>query len=170
MDRKPGRPFEVGWQENVDDLKEQYRQEKDLHRRTRLHALWLLQRGKSLEEVSALLDVSYRSLQRWVAWYRQGGLDEVLWRTPGGQRGDDRCWLTGEQQAELREKADSGAFHTAQEVRDWIEGQWGVSYQRGSIYSLFESMGITWKVPRRQSAQADVEQQEAWKKGGWAPR
>ena len=166
MSGKRGRRLDVEWQESVEELKEQYHQEKNHHRRTRLHGLWLLQSGKSLGEASELLDVKYRTLQRWVAWYRVGGLEEVLERTPGGQRGDDRCWLSEAQRTDLRRQADSGAFHTAQEAREWIESQWGIAYQTGSIYSLFESMGITWKLPRRQAVQANVKQQEAWKKGG----
>lgn len=165
MSGRRGRPFEVEWQESVEELKEQYQQETDLNRRIRLHALWLLQSGKTLGEVSEILDVAYRTLQRWVAWYREGGLAEVLGRTPGGRREEDRGWLSPEQKDELQKEADRGVFCTAQEVRDWIEEQWGIAYQTGSIYSLFEAMAITWKVPRRQAVQADPEQQEAWKKG-----
>jgi transposase len=34
----------------------------------------LLRSGKSLEEVSELLSVGCRTLQRWMGWYRAGGL------------------------------------------------------------------------------------------------
>lgn len=165
-----GRPFVVEWQESAAELERQYRQEKGVPRRTRLHALWLLRRGKRLDEVGEVLGVHYRTLQRWVAWYRAGGLAEVLRRTPGGQREGQQGWLTEGQGRQLRATVDTGVFHSAQDVAAWMEGQWGVSYSVGGIYSLFRRLGITKKVPRRQAEQADVAQQAAWKKGAWRRR
>ncbi|MBI3950575.1 MAG: helix-turn-helix domain-containing protein [Acidobacteria bacterium] len=33
--------------------------------------------GKSLGEVTEVVGVGYRTVQRWVRWYRTGGLAEV---------------------------------------------------------------------------------------------
>jgi transposase len=73
--------------------------------------------------------------------------------------------LSDEQQTHLRREADQGSFRTAGEVQRWIKQQWGISYTRKGIYSLFSRMKITWKVPRPQAAQADPKVQAAWKKG-----
>jgi transposase len=166
MKKKRGRPLEIEWQKSEAELEQRYRQEKNGQRRSRLHALWRLRRGDSMEEVSELLSVSYRSLQRWLAWYRQGGVAEVLLRTPG-HGGGLSAQLDEAQLAELRAKVDSGVFHTAQEVADWIQQRRGVDYTVGGIYSLFRRLKITKKVPRRQAEQADPRRQTAWKKGGW---
>ena len=66
----PGRPLVIS------------RQERNGHRRARYQALWLLQRGHTLSEVSQTVGVDYRTVPRWVAWYRQDGLDAVIRRTP----------------------------------------------------------------------------------------
>jgi transposase len=166
MNRR-GRPLEIEWQESAAELHRQYKAEKHLARRTRLHAFWQVREGKSLKEVSAMLGIAYRNLQRWVAWYRQGGLAEVLERTPGGGPGKP-AFLTAEQLEKLRQAVDTGSFHTAKEVAAWIEQQWEVKYTPEGIYSLFRRMGIGKKVPRRQSEQADEAEQQAWKKGAWA--
>ena len=42
--------------------------------RTRLHALWLLRRG---EGPTAVVGVGRNAVQRWLRWYREGGLDAV---------------------------------------------------------------------------------------------
>ena len=165
MNRR-GRPLTIEWQESAAELHRQYKAEQHLARRTRLHALWLLCQGQSLREVSALLSVAYRNLQRWIAWYRQGGMAEVLQRTPGGDRGQSG-FLTVEQLDQLRAEVDTGCFHTAQEVAIWIEQKWQVVYTPDGIYSLFRRLGIRKKVPRRQSAQADEAEQTTWKKGAW---
>ncbi|MBL7184525.1 MAG: helix-turn-helix domain-containing protein [Anaerolineae bacterium] len=65
--------LEIEWRETAEELFEAYRGERNIHCRTRLQALWQLRQGKTLREVSAVAGVSYRTLQRWVAWYCSGG-------------------------------------------------------------------------------------------------
>lgn len=166
---KRGRPFEIEWQESAEELSESYQREQDIHRRTRLQVLWLLRQGRSLEEVSAIVGMSYRTLQRWVAWYRSGGLAEVLRRTPGHGADGGRSYLTAEQEQQVKARADTGAFRTAQEAGEWIAQQWGVRYTYKGIYGLFRRLELRKKVPRPQSEKASPEAQEAWKKGGYTP-
>lgn len=166
---KRGRPFEIEWQESIEELFEAYRKEKNIHRRTRLQALWQLRVGKSLEETSGLVGLSYRTLQRWVAWYRSGELAEVLRHTPGHAAPGGRSYLTPEQEREVKAQADTGAFRTAQEAVEWIAQQWGVHYKYKGIYGLFRRLKLRKKVPRPQSQNASPEAQAAWKKGGYAP-
>jgi len=149
MNRR-GRPLEIEWQESTKELRSYYQTEDNIARRARLHAFWFLREGKSLKEVSELLSTSYRTLQRWVAWYRRGGLKEVLQRTPGGGPGKP-AFLSTEQFEKLRQEVDTGRFYTAKEVANWIEQQWKVKYTTDGIYSIFRRMGITRKVPRKQS-------------------
>ncbi len=78
-----GRRLEIDWQETASELKECYRKERISKRKVRLHALWQLRLGKSLAEVAELVGMDYRTVQNWVAWYRHGGLKEVLQRIKG---------------------------------------------------------------------------------------
>lgn len=164
-----GRPLGIDWQESAEELFEAYQQEKNIHRRTRLQALWQLRQGKTLKEVSGMVGVSYRTLQRWVAWYRSGGLAEVLRRTPGYATSGGRSYLTPEQEQQVKTRADTGVFRTAQEAAEWIAQQWGIRYRYTGIYGLFRRLKLRKKVPRPQSENASPEAQEAWKKGACAP-
>jgi transposase len=160
-----GRPLTLIWQETAEELYQRYRQEQNRHRRDRLQVLWLVCGGKTLTEVSQVVGVPYSTVKRWITWYRQGGLDQVLRRTPGYAATGVGSYLSDEQQTRLRRQADRGTFRTANEVQRWIKQKWSISYSRKGIYSLFGRMKITWKVPRPQAAQADVKAQAAWKKG-----
>ena len=162
-----GRPFEVDWEESAEELFEAYRREKGLRRRTRLQALWLLRQGRSLEEGSQIVGVGYRTLQRWVAWYRSGGLTEVLARTVGHGVREVRCYLTVEQEAQVKAQADSGAFWTVQEAAQWIQQRWGVHYTYQGIYGLSRRLQLRKKVLRSRSERASAEARATWKKGGW---
>ena len=86
-----GRPFRVDWhpQDTPEALKAAYRAERDSVLRTRLHALWLLRSKHRIPEVSRVVGVDYRTVQKWVRRYREGGLAEALSRkkTRQGQGG-----------------------------------------------------------------------------------
>ena len=114
--------------------------------------------------MNQLLSIPYHIRQGWLGWYHQADLAEVLLRTPGGSPGKP-VLLTAEQHEQLRAEVDTGRFHTVKEVATWIEEQWKVTYTPDGIYSLFRRLGITKKIPRRQSGQADESEKKSWKKG-----
>jgi transposase len=163
-----GRSLQIAWQaeETNEALKAAYRTEPDGPVHTRLHGLWLLRAGWSLRLVAELLGTHYRSVQRWVAWYRQGGRAAVRGHRMGGV-GQPSC-LTAAAQAEVAEVVATGRFHTAAEIRDWIAEHCHANYTVGGVYSLLARLECNLKVPRPINPKADLEQQEAWKKGGCA--
>ena len=78
------RPLRIEWREDEQTLYTLYKQAKDYQNRTRLHALWLLRQGRPMSAVAALIGVHYRTVQEWLAWYRQGGVADVLRHRHGG--------------------------------------------------------------------------------------
>ena len=162
---KRGRPFEVEWQEQdtAEALRAAARRERDGRARERLQGLWLLRTGRSLEEVAAVLGVHYRTVQRWVAWYRAGGLAPLRERRPGGAGPAPR--LSPAQERRLAEEVASGAFRTASAIRDWIAAEFGVEYRVGGVYSLLDRLRCAPKVPRPLHVKADLAEQARWKKG-----
>lgn len=160
-----GRSFHVDWnpEDTPQALREAYRAERDTMLRTRLHALWLLRTSRRMDEVASVVGIHYRTLQRWVAWYRRGGLEEVLSHRMKGL-GQPR-FLSPDQESELVEEVASGRFRTGGEVREWIESEYGVSFRLGSVYSLLSRLGCSPRVPRGLHEKADLRKQESWKKG-----
>ena len=160
-----GRPFQVDWdpEDTPEALRAAYRAQQDTMLRTRLHALWLLRSGRRMREVSTVLGVHYRTLQRWVSWYRTGGVEEVLSHRMKGL-GQPR-FLSENQERELTEEVASGRFRTGGEIREWIESEYGVSYTPGSVYSLLARLGCSPRVPRGLHEKTDVGVQESWKRG-----
>jgi transposase len=160
-----GRRVQIAWQvaDTPDALRERYRREEEGETRTRLQALWLLRTGWNMEEVARVTGVHYRTVQRWVGWYRQGGLAEVCARHGGGY--GQPSWLTPEQEAAVAEEAAQGAFTTAAVARRWVAEQFGVTYRPKGIYGLLRRVRCRPKVPRPIHAKADLQAQEDWKKG-----
>ena len=158
-----GRTLRIVWEEDAARLLHLYQVEQDGLIRTRLHALWLLHAGNSVEQTAATLGVHYRTVQDWIAWYRQGGVTAVRAHHRGGQ--GRMAHLTGEQQSQLLEQAATGSFFTAQDAVEWVTEHFGVQYRPKGMYSLLRRLGCKKKVPRPKSTKTSTERQEAWKKG-----
>lgn len=159
----------VAWTESAEELYALYRAEPDPGRRKRLQALWLVRTGVGVAEASRLAGVGQRSAERWLGWYRQGGLAEALRRVPGhGARGGPGR-LTAEQQERLLGKTREGSFRTYDEARRWVAEEFGVTYSYQGMYSVLARLAVHPKVPRPLAAKADPATQAAWKRGG-SPR
>lgn len=164
--RGRGRPLVIAWRPEDDEaaLKELYRRERRPDVRPRLQALWLLRTGRPVREVAAVVGVHERTVQRWVSWYRQGGVLAVRAHRQAGT--GQPSFLTTEQQAQLWDQAATGAFRTAAEAQQWVAQQFGVRYRPGGMYALLGRLRIHPKVPRPVNPKADQVAQAAWKKGG----
>jgi transposase len=143
-----GRPFEVVWRESdtPEALKSAYQRERDPEVRPRLHGLWLLRCGWHLSMVAEVMGTHYRSVQRWVAWYRQGGLPEVMRHKMGGRGRQPLLRL--EEETQVADAVATGRFRAAWEVRDWIKQQYGASYTLGGVYNLLKRLRCAPKVRR----------------------
>ena len=162
--------IKVDWHQSIEELKHSYQKEAHIQRRTRLQALWQLRQGKPIQDVADLTGASYRSVQQWIRWYRQGGLNEVLRRVVGHQAKGKKPYLTHLQQRALVAKAQQGQFRTVWDVTEWVQGRWGVRYTYKGMYTLMKGHGLGLKVPRPHSEKANDQQQAAWKKGAcWMP-
>ncbi len=156
----------VPWRETAEDLRERYVEERDIERRKRLQALWLVRRGDGPAEAGRLAGVGARTVERWLGWYRGGGLDEVLRRVPGhGTVGPARR-LSAEQECSLVAACAEGRFRTYDEARAWIAAEYGVAYRYSGLWTVLARLGVHPKVPRPVAEKADPAAQEAWKQGG----
>ena len=105
-----GRPLRIHWHDNdtPEALKEAYQSQTDVSIRTRVHLLWLVRSGWQIKAAAEAVGVHYRSAQRWIEWYRYGGLHEVVSRRMGGV-GQPR-FLSDDQESRLVSEVGSGRF------------------------------------------------------------
>ena len=160
-----GRPFEVTWRESdtPEALKSAYQRERDPEVRTRLHGLWLLRCGWHLGRVAEAMGTHYRSVQRWVAWYRQGGLPEVMRHKMGGPGRQPLLRL--EEEIQVSDAVARGRFRTVWEIREWIAQQYGASYTLGGVYNLLKRLKCSPKVRSLVRAKTTRQVRATWKKG-----
>ena len=58
----------VDWTESAQELRARCVAERDVARRQRLQALWLVRAGMSVSEASRLAGAGRRSVERWLGW------------------------------------------------------------------------------------------------------
>lgn len=130
----------------------------------------LLARGKAARgEVAEVTAYSERWVREIARRHRERGtegLGDRRHRNPGGA---ERALLTPEHREELgralKAPPEDGGLWSSRKVAEWIEaktGRRGVRAQRGWEY--LRKLGHTPQVPRPTSAEADPEEQEAFKK------
>ncbi len=161
-----GRKLTIEWAagDSAASLYARYRRERRADVRPRLHGLWLVRTGKTTREVAEVLGIDERTVQRWLGWYRAGGLAPLEGRHAHGKGASP--FLTPEQQQELADEVATGRFRTAAEIRRWVEERWGVRYTEGGMYALLHRLRCAPKVPRPVHEKADHLAQARWKRGG----
>jgi transposase len=164
--KRRGRKLTIEWaaEDDAASLYARYRRERRADVRPRLHELWLVRTGHTTRETAEVLGVDERTVQRWLAWYRGGGLAPIATRHAGSQGAPS--FLTPQQKTELVDEVATGRFRTAAEIRRWVAQQWGVSYTEGGMYALLQRLRCAPKVPRPVHEQVDHLAQARWKKGG----
>jgi len=163
---KKGRPITIGWYETENDLYELFATEIDVKKRQKLQLLWLVRAGNSIRKSCRTAAISERTGQRYLQWYRAGGVESVLDRQHGGSRGGHSSFLTQEQQAELKAEADAGKVKTVWEGIEWVRKKHEVKYSYEGMRGVFKRLRLRKKVPRKQHIKSDAQAQAAWKKGG----
>ena len=160
------KPLAVAWAETAEELEARYRAERDLARRKRLGALWLVRRGERVAEAGRLVGVGERTVFRWLGWYRQAGLAGMLRRVPGHGAVGAPHRLTAEEQQAILGRMGRGESRTYEEARAWVRSEFGGEYCPAGMYAALVRLGIRPKVPRPVADKADPAAREAWKQGG----
>src|SRR5690349_21872163 len=122
------------------EITERRRQAQDRRIYQRLSAVLWCDAGRTREEVAELLGVSARQVGDWLRIYRNKGLDELCTLHYRGDPGR----LRPAQVERLRQEIATGAFHNADQVRDWVEEQFGVAYSASGVKDLLHRIGASY--------------------------
>jgi transposase len=122
------------------EIQERRRQAGDRRIFQRLSALLWIDEGRTREEVGELLGVSGRQVGDWLRIFRNKGLDELCTVHYRGDPGR----LHPAQVEQLKQEIAKGGFHNAEQVRAWIEEQFGVSYSTSGVKDLLHRIGASY--------------------------
>ncbi|MFE2724122.1 winged helix-turn-helix domain-containing protein [Kitasatospora sp. NPDC059327] len=139
----------------------------------RVRAAELFERGVKPAEVARRLRVSAKSAYQWHRLWREGGVEALASRGPGGSR----CRLSSGCLEKLAEYLDQGpAAHgwvedqvwTASRVATLIGRKFHVSYSVSGATRLMHRLGFSPQVPARRVAERDDQAVAVWREVTWA--
>ena len=136
--------------------------------RMRCLAMVHLQKGKTIEEVSEIVQQSRVSISHWLRWLREEGDIERLVGYVKGRGGKAKIASIGEETIRLTiekmSKEKRGGRITGKDIQKIIKETWEIEYALSSVYVLLKRLNLVWITSRSKHPQMDEKTQENFKK------
>jgi transposase len=126
----------------------------------RLSAVLAVAAGKTRGEVAELLGVSLSQLGEWLRVFRNKGLDALCTLHYKGDPGK----LTPGQVDQLKEEVSTGRFRSSDQIRDWVQSAFSVSYSSSGVKDLLKRIGVSYHQVSGFLWKADPDEQRAFVK------
>jgi putative transposase len=137
------------------EIERRRRQTHDKRIYARLSAILWSADGLSRYDIAELLGVGYRQIGEWSRLFRNKGLDALCTLHYKGDPGK----LTAPQVQQLKEDITTGRFQSADQVRQWVEQTFHVTYTASGIKDLLHRIGASYHKVTGFFAKADPDAQ-----------
>jgi transposase len=140
------------------ELRQAHRKMKEKRLADRLKAVYLLGSGWTALKVSEALLVDEDTVRNWFHLYDAGGVKKLLHWQVGGSK----PYLSGAQQAILKQQVTENLFNTCKAVKQHIQQQFQVVHATRSVAALLGRLGFSRKKAKVVPGKADAAAQEAF--------
>jgi len=140
--------------------------EKNSRLRVRLLALSHASEGESYTDIANMLKVHFQSVRRWIKNFLDDGFDGLKEKKGRGKK----PLLSQNQEAELLEEINSkynemgGGRLFGYDIQKIIEEKFDIKCSLSATYNVLHRAGLVWITARSKHPQADVIDQEEFKK------
>lgn len=152
--------------ETVEEAKEELKKIKDGKTSIQLKAI-IAASEHAVDKVAEVMQVSYRSIFKWIDKFKTGGIEGLKDKPKGHMRAK----LTKEHLEKIEQwiisgkNADDKAVHwTLKRLRKEIKKEFGISIGKTPLWKHLKKMDLVLKKPRPTHVKADKEKQETFKK------
>ncbi len=132
----------------------------------RLQAIRLAIEGKeTYRRISEIVRCTSGSLCKWLGWFREGGLEELLGHANGAGGGKAPRFSPPQWEC-FRAELARGQWRTARDAQRWLRETLGLQIARKEVYRHLGKLGARLKVGRRSHVKKDPAEAEAFQRGG----
>ena len=136
------------------------------HNRLRLIAMQHIQEGNTLKVVASYIKVHWKSVQRWLANFRLGGIDSLYVKErkhkPQKLNDDIQNWIKNF--LEALNANDTGGYITGKQLHEFIEKEFSVNCCLRTVYNTLHRLKFSWITARSKHPRSNAEIQEVYKK------
>jgi transposase len=140
-----------------DELWRRYKQAEDRRVAERIHAILLLDEGRSAADVSAILHLHPKTLKRWIRTFAASGVEALCTFHYVG----NTTSLNATQLQQFTAWLDD-YIRSTKEAIAWVEEQFGFDYTESGMLKLLKRLGYRYKKPAQIPSKADRDGQVAW--------
>ena len=157
--------IKLHYPEELTQLRQQSRQQRDAKQRDRYRAILLAIEGHDAPSIARTLGRSRRFVQWWVYRYRDHGLESVVPKRQTGRPPTRPA--TKERSFKERfladpTEADGVCTLRAKEAQRILQEEFGVEYTLAGVYDLLHRLGLSCLAPRPRHRKNDPEQMQQW--------
>jgi transposase len=157
--------IELHHPEDLTQLRQQSRQQKEAKQRDRYRAILLAIEGYDAPTIARTIGRSRRFVQRWVYRYRDHGLKAVVPKRQTGRPPN----LPATKEAPFKERflaepteADGVCTLRAKDAQRILQEEFGVQYTLAGVYDLLHRLGLSCLAPRPRHRKSDPERMQRW--------
>ena len=115
--------------------------------------------------IAQIVRVTTATLTKWINWYREDGIEELLARALGA-KGGNAPRFTPQEWERFRKQLAEGTWRTARDAQRWLRETLGLKISRKEVCRHLGKLGARLKVGRRSHVKKDPAATEAFKSGG----
>jgi transposase len=152
-------------EESVEELEKLLRHQKQSRSKERIQALYLIKgQEMSVSEIAKILGKHRATVHRWLADYREGGIEGVVeFGTSSGRKRAIPDWAVSSLKKQLEQP--EGGFQRYTQIQHWLEKTLGVQAEYATVHHLARyRLKAKLKVPRPRNRKQDEEKLESFKK------
>jgi transposase len=140
----------------------------DIHAKLqkRLFCLLWLDEGMSIDDVAALLHITSRCIRDWLRIFRNEGFDALLVLHYKGDSGN----LTPSQVEQLKAEIQTGRFHCARQIQDYLQKTFQIKYSLSGTKRLLQRIDCSYHQITGYLFKANRDKQEEFVKNYEANR
>jgi transposase len=157
--------IELHHSEDLTQLQQQSRQERDAKQRDRYRAILLALEGQEAPVITRTLGRSRRFVQWWVYRYRDHGLEAVIPKRQTGR--PPKLPATKEESFKERflaepPEAEGVCTRRAKEAQRILQKEFGAEYTLPGVYDWLHRLRLSCLVPRPRHRKNDPEPMQQW--------
>ncbi len=161
------RPLTITYRITTKQISNFVRTEKDGRVRQRLRAMKFISQGQTIPQVAKRMDIAERPLRKWLHRFNKRGPNGLCDAPRSGQPPKINTKQIEKFKRRIRQgvtEQDNVCSLRGKDLQKILQKEFNAQYSLGGTYFLLHRFGFSCLFPRQKHPQADIGEQETFKK------